>query len=166
MEAEPTDTRIAIDAGTATEKVRALADVYIPWCLTSSLLAGGRSPREAWGILRCRSKHLWIPEAFSPMLEWLRVRLLTDYMGDLDRRIDHLLPPPHKSQSSQSSYFKNSNKRYPHLSTRQQSQMRSPPSKKQCTSDPCPLPQMIKSGRHCDRKFPAGHPHTTRGGPA
>ena len=70
----------------ATKKVQAVVEVYIPCCFTAALLTRVHSPR--------RERKLRISKACSPLWAWLRVNLITDYVGDLDQRLAHLLEPP------------------------------------------------------------------------
>ena len=88
---------MVLDESAETEKVRTVVSVYIPCCLTPALLTGVRSPCEAWSILRDRTNKLRIFEACSPLLSCLRVRLLSDYKGDLDSRLAHLSAPPQRA---------------------------------------------------------------------
>ena len=58
------------------------------------LLTRVHSPHEAWDILRNSTKNLTISETFLPLWDWLRVRLITDYVGDLYSRLAHLPMAP------------------------------------------------------------------------
>ena len=68
-------------------------EVYLPRCLTPTLITRLCSPREAWGIVRGRAKKLRISEAFLPLWACLRGRLLMDYVGDLYLHLFHLMTP-------------------------------------------------------------------------
>ena len=60
--AEPSDPRVVFDDSAPTEKLQAAVAVYIPHCLTPTLLTGLRFTRKAWGILLDRAKKLRILE--------------------------------------------------------------------------------------------------------
>ena len=79
------------------EKVRAVVAVYIPRCLTPALLTRVRSNRKVWGILYDSFNTLSISESCLPLWDWIRVRLLADYVGDLDSWLSRL-PTPTQSE--------------------------------------------------------------------
>ena len=80
---------VALAPSTATKKVWVPLETYIPRCLVTALLMGTCALRIAWSILRNCAKKLRILEAFTPLWAWLRIRFLTDYMGNLDLRLSH-----------------------------------------------------------------------------
>ena len=90
------DPRVTLGEGAPTEKVRAEVAVYIPFYLTSALLTGVRLPHEVWSILCDRANRLQISKDCLFLWACLRVRLLTDYVGDLDSRLAHMLAPPQR----------------------------------------------------------------------
>ena len=94
LEAEPADARMALDESVDTEHVRDLEAIYIPRCVGPALITGVRLPHEAWSILRKDANKIWLLEACTPLWDWLMVRLLTDYVSDLDHQLTHLLAPP------------------------------------------------------------------------
>ena len=86
--------RVALDESMTTKKVRAPVAVYTPCCFNTMLLSGLRFPHKSWSILRERAKKKRISKACLPLWDWMRVQLLTDYVGNLGHRISHLPGPP------------------------------------------------------------------------
>ena len=91
---ELSDARVALNESAATEKLWVSVAVYILRCLITELLTGVILTCKTWSILRDRAKKLRIPEARSPLWSCLRVRLLTDYVGNLYHWLDYLPAPP------------------------------------------------------------------------
>ena len=64
------------------------------------LLTRVRLSHASWGILRDRTQKIGISEACAPFWEWLQVRFLTDYVGNLDHQLSYLLEPPKSAEST------------------------------------------------------------------
>ena len=62
------------------------------------LLMVTRSPRVAWIILWGFAKKLHILELQAPLWTCIQVGWITDYVGDLDLRINHLPAPPQNTK--------------------------------------------------------------------
>ena len=86
---EPDMEHILLDLGGTTENVKVPGTVYTPRCLTPSLLMGLQLPYMACGILQNIAKRIRISNASAPSRDFLWVRLLTDYVGNLDPCLDY-----------------------------------------------------------------------------
>ena len=80
--------------GDATKIVQAPMSVYIHRFLTPALLIGMLSLCMDWRILKYCYKNILILEVCVTLWDWLRVLLLTDYVGDLDQQLTHLTVTP------------------------------------------------------------------------
>ena len=67
QDVEPEAEHTALSLVGATEKVRFPGAIYIPWCLTSDIIVGVRSPRATWAFLQDCTKNIDVSEACTPL---------------------------------------------------------------------------------------------------